>query len=401
MTENNTVALAEQPRQSNLRVVENDIAVLDTAKFDHMWRIAKVMASGSLIPETLRTHKVGGNIVPLPPEVTAANCFLVVNQAVRWGMDPFAVAQCCSVVHGRLMYEGKLVAAVIQSISKVRLRYEYNEATGKALGIRVVGRLPGEEEERDIFGTVADWETSGNNSPWGKPGNWRRQLAYRGAREWARLHDPSALLGVYADDEFDEVEAKPQAIEAKPKPLLTSSFPKKVKPALAAKLDKAASVSTQDALERARSIKGVKDSYPPLEPEPEPEAHQEAEVDHWDHISVQEFLERVEDPAANVPKLIDDVCFKGGDLVVDDEELAKIWIAASSRIAASLDEGLLQALSAFGRSKTVDEIDELALQLEGKIWFKSAVVRQKQLIRKTILAIRTFIDVESNDHEDA
>lgn len=397
MTEN-TVAVAEQPRQSNVRVVENDIAVLDTAKFDHMWRIAKVMASGSLIPETLRTHKVGGNIVPLPPEVTAANCFLVVNQAVRWGMDPFAVAQCCSVVHGRLMYEGKLVAAVIQAKSKVRLRFEYNDAANKALGVRVVGRLPGEDFDREISGTVADWETSGNNSPWGKAGNWRRQLAYRGAREWARLHDPSALLGVYADDEFDEVpEAK--TIEAKPKPLLTSSFPEQAKPAKAEKKAKAALSAAQDALERANSIKGVKDSYP--QQEPKPEVAQEAEVDHWDHISVQEFLERVEDPAANVPKLIDDVCFNGGNLVVDDEELAKIWIAASSRIAASLDEGLLQALSAFGRSKTVDEIDELALQLEGKIWFKSAVVGQKQLIRKTILAIRTFLDVESRDHEGA
>jgi hypothetical protein len=379
MTENNTVAVAEQPRQSNLRVVENDNHVLDTAKFDHMWRIAKVMASGSLIPETLRTEGSKEHKVALPFEVVAANCFLVVNQAVRWGMDPFAVVGCCSVVHGRLMYEGKLVAAVLQAKSKVRLRYEYNDANGKALGIRVVGRLPGEEEERDIFGTVADWETSGNNSPWGKPGNWRRQLAYRGAREWARLHDPSALLGVYADDEFDEVEeSRTQKAKTSP-PLLTSSFPEQAKPAKAEKKAKAA----------------------PAKKEPEPESAQEAEIDHWDHISVQEFLERVEDPAANVPKLIDDVCFKGGNLVVDDEELAKIWIAASSRIAASLDEGLLQALSAFGRSKTVDEIDELALQLEGKIWFKSAVVGQKQLIRKTILAIRTFLDVQSQAHEVA
>ncbi len=382
MTENTAVVVAEQPRQSTLRVVENDIAVLDTAKFDHMWRIAKVMATGSLIPETLRTHKVSGNIVPLPPEVTAANCFLVVNQAVRWGMDPFAVAQCCSVVHGRLMYEGKLVAAVIQTKSKVRLRYEYNDANGKALGIRVVGRLPGEDEDRDIFGTVADWETTGNNSPWGKAGNWRRQLAYRGAREWARLHDPSALLGVYADDEFDEVEeSRTQKAKTSP-PLLTSSFPEQAKtPAKAGKKAKAAPAKQ--------------------EPEPEPEAAQEAEEELLDHISIEEFFKSVEDPAANVPKLLEEVCFKNGILVVDDEVLAKVWIAAAPRIAASLDEGLLQALSAFGRAADVDQIDDLATQLEGKIWFKSAVQGQKALIRRTILAIRTFREVESRDHEDA
>jgi hypothetical protein len=363
MTENTDLAVAEQPRQSSLRVVENDIAVLDTAKFEHMWRIAKVMASGSLIPETLRTEGSADKKRPLPPEVVAANCFLVVNQAVRWGMDPFAVVGCCSVVHGRLMYEGKLVAAVIQAKSKVRLRFEYNDASGKALGIRVVGRLPGEDFDRDIFGTVADWETTAKNSPWDRAGNWRRQLAYRGAREWARLHDPSALLGVYADDEFDEVEAKPQAIESKPKPLLTSSFPEQAKPA-------------------AKTEKKAKATPAKQEKEPEPEAAQEAGEEVMNHISVAEFLERVNDPAANVPKLIDEVCFKWGNFVLDDEELAKVWIAASSRIAASLDEGILQALSAFGRAADVDQIDDLATQLEGKIWFKSAVTGQKALIRR-------------------
>lgn len=382
MTENTDLAVAEQPRQSSLRVVENDIAVLDTAKFEHMWRIARVMASGSLIPETLRTEGSADKKRPLPPEVVAANCFLVVNQAVRWGMDPFAVVGCCSVVHGRLMYEGKLVAAVIQAKSKVRLRFEYNDANGKALGIRVVGRLPGEDFDRDIFGTVADWETTAKNSPWDRAGNWRRQLAYRGAREWARLHDPSALLGVYADDEFDEVEAKPQAIEAKTKPLLTSSFPEPTKPA-------------------AKADKKAKAAPAKQEKEPEPEATLEAEEEPLGHISVAEFLEQVKDPAANVPKLIEEVCFKNGDLVVDDEELARVWIAAAPRIAPTLDEGVIQALSAFGRAKTVDEIDELAPQLESKTWFKGMPQPRKAFVRKNIMAIRTFIDVESGDHQDA
>ena len=38
-------------------------------------------------------------------------------------MDPFAVAQCCSVVHGKLVYEGKLVAAVLDAKLGVRLTY--------------------------------------------------------------------------------------------------------------------------------------------------------------------------------------------------------------------------------------------------------------------------------------
>jgi hypothetical protein len=275
------------------------------------------------------------------------------------------------------MYEGKLVAAVLQAKSKVRLRYEYNDAAGKALGVRVVGRLPGEEDERDIFGTVADWETSGDNSPWGKPGNWRRQLAYRGAREWARLHDPSALLGVYADDEFDDVEAKPQTIEAKPKPLLTSSFPTQAK---------AASKPEKKAPARKESHSS--------EPEPEVVGVSVVNEEKPNRLSVREFLENVTNPAANIPALIDEVCFEEGKLVVDNEELAQIWIAASTRIAATLDEGMLQALSAFGRAKTLDEIDDLATRLEAKIWFKGLAQNQKSIVRQTVFSIRQWRDFE-------
>ena len=91
MNENtNTVApepeqaktLATRPRQ--IHVVEDDSPLgylFDSARFEHMWRIASAMAQSNLIPEHLRADKEGF----FDLEEVKANCFQIVNQAVRGG----------------------------------------------------------------------------------------------------------------------------------------------------------------------------------------------------------------------------------------------------------------------------------------------------------------------------
>lgn len=217
-----TTALATRPVRE-VRVVEDIIPILDTARFEQMQRIASAMAKGSLIPATLRGEYTGsGNartLQPFEPEVVVANVFRVVNQAVRWNMDPFAVIDCASVVHGRLMWEGKLVHAVVEARVGVRLNYRFGkmvsgqfdgseEGKGEDLAIQVFGKFDDEDDERTIEGTVAQWKTTGTNSPWGSPANWKRQLRYRGSREWARAHSSAVMLGVVTDDEMDADAAR-------------------------------------------------------------------------------------------------------------------------------------------------------------------------------------------------
>lgn len=201
------LAVVQQQTLRQVYIVEDAVPILDTARFEHMQRVARIMAETSMIPDSLRTIKEGTETVDLPPQKILANCFMVVNQAVRWGMDPFAVAQCCSVVHGRLMYEGKLVAAVIDAKLGVRLAYTFTNEdrpfSEKALGVVVSGTIPGEPAPRTVEGTVAMWH-KGDKSPWGQPAAWKRQLRYMGAREWARAHAPAIMLGVITDDEADE-----------------------------------------------------------------------------------------------------------------------------------------------------------------------------------------------------
>lgn len=195
-----------QPAQLTLdtRYTQDVIPILDTSKFEHMQRIAMAMAESSIIPDSIRGTKENNQFVAFPPKTVVANCFRIVNQAVRWGFDPFAVMDCASIVHGKLMWEGKLVAAVIDAKLGIKLKYDFDDAKGQDLKVTVSGTLPGELEPRTIEGRVKDWH-KGAKSPWANESDWKRQLRYRGAREWARAFTPAVMLGIYADDELQEI----------------------------------------------------------------------------------------------------------------------------------------------------------------------------------------------------
>ena len=150
-------------------------------------QLADVMAKASLIPAHLQ-GKPG-------------DCLLIVMQAQRWGMDAASVAQSTSVVHGKLCYEGKLVAAALYAMGAVegRLKYEFS-GTGDNRSVKVTGRPRGAGVDQTVDGTVGNWKT-GNEQ-------WKKQpddmLVYRGTRQWARRYAPEALLGVYTPDELED-----------------------------------------------------------------------------------------------------------------------------------------------------------------------------------------------------
>lgn len=193
--------------------------LFDTAKFEHMGRIATMMAQVTCIPDHLcRDMTASGNPKPLLHfDNIRANCFSVVNIADRWGIDPFAVAECMSLVHGRRCFEGKLIAAIIETKLGIDLRYEwFGEKGTDSYGIRI---WDSGDPEHMVEGTVGDWRTNdkqGNvNGQW-KGANAHRQLKYRGDREWCRFWAPALLLGVYTDDEMSALEDDVRARRAAP-----------------------------------------------------------------------------------------------------------------------------------------------------------------------------------------
>lgn len=173
----------------------NSLSLFDPQHYEVIGKIANLMASTKMTPATLRGTGSGAQFKPFATDEVQANCFQVAEQCMRWGISPFAGAQHASIIHGRLMWEGKLVAAMVAKSVGIRLRYEY-EGTGLDRKITVIGKFPDEVEERTVSGTVKDWKTS----QWGT-GDFDQRQAYRGSREWARRHAPDAMLGILTNDE--------------------------------------------------------------------------------------------------------------------------------------------------------------------------------------------------------
>ena len=178
---------------------------------DQAMRLADLMMRGKMIPQHLQG--------------SPGDCLMVIEQAMRWGMSPFAVAQCTSVIQGRLMFEGKLVAAAVQSSGILASRFQYiYDGTGDDRAVTVTATLQGEEQPRTVRIVLKDVRTKnkeGNiNRQW-TGGQVDQQLSYAGVRAWARRHTPEVMLGVYSPEEFSAEPVVPFAgttIEAASEP---------------------------------------------------------------------------------------------------------------------------------------------------------------------------------------
>lgn len=210
-------------------VVKDDGAagyMLDTARFEQCYRIARAMASASLLPQHL-THQ---NKQPLHESMIVGNCFRLVNQALRWQMDPFALPDETYVVSGKLGYQGKLVAAVVNSRAGLKrpLGTIYNGGKGDDLAAVVFGsreEIPKEAwpllkklangEDGNLYTDLQELgvlcirisvgQAKTSQQMWTK--DPQQKLFYSGATKWARRHAPEIILGVLTDDDLDRIAA--------------------------------------------------------------------------------------------------------------------------------------------------------------------------------------------------
>lgn len=157
--------------------------------FEEAYRFADVLSKASLMPAHLRGK----------PE----DCFLITMRASEWGMNPLAVAEKTSIIGGKLMYEGQLVAALINSRLDLEEPLDYQfSGEGKNRTVKVVGKCKKWSRERVIELTHAQACEINRNGQMLK--NPDQQMCYIGARIWARRYAPEILLGVYAPDEMTD-----------------------------------------------------------------------------------------------------------------------------------------------------------------------------------------------------
>src|SRR3990167_10434857 len=174
--------------------------IFDTGQFEHMWRVATAMAKANLVPTHFKD--------------SPSDCLMVVEQAHRWQMSPFAVAAKTYSVGGRLAYEGQLVAAVVNTRSGLEGHLDYEFAWGQpdekgkprnnTLSVKVIGKFVNEAAPREV---TVHW-SQGKAMAKGAADKWdsqpEQQLSYFAARVWARRHCPEVLLGVQTADEASD-----------------------------------------------------------------------------------------------------------------------------------------------------------------------------------------------------
>ena len=203
--------LMTQDTQAPMLANPNQL-MLDDSLFTKCERLASIMASGSCtIPKHLQ-GKVG-------------DCFAIIGQSLRWGMDPFAVAQKTHLVNGTLGYEAQLVIAVINAKAPIvgRLKFDYFGDWSKVkskddksdnVGVVVSAVMQGDDEPTTLSISMAQIGTVRNSPLW--TADPRQQLAYLGAKRWARLYCPDVILGVYTPDELADRPSEPKLVAPEP-----------------------------------------------------------------------------------------------------------------------------------------------------------------------------------------
>lgn len=202
----NEIAVMEDQQYSPQQIT------LDDSLFNKCNRLAEMMAKGACtVPKHLQ-----GNV---------GDCFAIIGQSLRWGMDPYAVAQKTHLVNGTLGYEAQLVIAVINNRAPIvdRIKFEYfgdwSKVKGKDdkstdIGVICRATFKGDDEATELSLTMAQVGHVRNSPLWAA--DPRQQLAYLAAKRFSRLHCPDVILGVYTPDELaDRNDESPRNVTPK------------------------------------------------------------------------------------------------------------------------------------------------------------------------------------------
>lgn len=189
------------------REIADKVEVRSTAGGLNFQSYGEVMEFAKLMAQA-------GGAVPIHCRGNAGVCLAITTQAVEWRMSPFAVANKSYYVNDRVAYESQMIHAVIEARAPLtgRLRCEYSGSVEDGTRrCKVIGYLKGEQEpfvfeSEPIARLLPEKNSSGQykGSPlWGKKPDL--QLWYNASRDWARMWVPDVIMGIYSEDELDEV----------------------------------------------------------------------------------------------------------------------------------------------------------------------------------------------------
>lgn len=177
------------------KVEQSTPAFSDKGNFEHAQRVAQMLASSDLVPQSFK-----GNI---------QNTMIALEMAYRIGASPLMVMQNLHVIQGKPSWSSSFIVAAINSCGKFSpLRYEVS-GTGDsrkcyawALDAKTGDRLEGPEVTMQMA----------KEEGWlGKPGSkWKTMpdlmIRYRAAAFFGRLYAPEIMMGMQTAEETQDVQ---------------------------------------------------------------------------------------------------------------------------------------------------------------------------------------------------
>lgn len=190
------------PNEANLPAVT--VGFTSLRAFELIWRVAKMFASSSIVPERFQNNP--------------ANCAIAVEMAQRLGASPIMVMQNLYVVYGNPGWAAKfLIASFNQSGRYTSIRFAFEGTRGKDDWGARAWAIEKSTNER-LEGPLINIELAKAEGWFGrKDSKWKtmpeQMLRYRSAAWFINTVAPEISMGIRTADEIADIyEAKPTGV---------------------------------------------------------------------------------------------------------------------------------------------------------------------------------------------
>ncbi len=174
--------------------VKEKSLLLETEKFEHAWRVGKMLSESTMVPDHFRQN--------------IGNCVIALNYAYRAEIDPFMAMQKMYVIHGKPAIETQLQIALFNKSDRFStLKYNISGTGEKKQCIAYATEIKTKETLEGPAVSIAMAKAEGWYSK--KGSKWQTlpdlMLRYRAAAFFIRLYAPETTLGLYTKDEIEDV----------------------------------------------------------------------------------------------------------------------------------------------------------------------------------------------------
>ena len=182
---------------SSLTTTSNNSVFSGIQAFEDAQRIAKALASSTLIPTQFQGQQ------------GFANCLVALEIANRMNISPFLAMQHLHVIHGRPSWSSSFIIAMVNGSGRFTpLRFEMSGEGDAMACFAVATDVKSEQELKGPTITMAMAKKEGWSTKTGS--KWQTMpelmIRYRAAAFWGRLYASDLLLGIQSQEEVVDVE---------------------------------------------------------------------------------------------------------------------------------------------------------------------------------------------------